>query len=120
MRRNKRGKRKKGDRMRSRQTGKNPRMCGGKSALVVAAFQGIPNYFIFLLHLGSSTFQELRMRYQNQHFCRSQSNGILIEVRGGVVIEQLLITGMYNLQNCEYFVMQKGKVVFLSSQLSGK
>lgn len=80
-------------------------MCGGKSALVVAAFQGIPNYFILLLHLGSSTFQELRMRYQNQHFCHSQSNGILIEVRGGVMIEQLLITGMYNLQNCEYFVM---------------
>lgn len=88
-------KRKKGDRMRSRQTGKTPRMCGGKSALVVAAFQGIPNYFILLLRLGSSkTFQELRMRYQNQHFCHSQSNGILIEVRGGVMIEQLLITGM--------------------------
>lgn len=47
-------KRKKGDRMQSRQTGKNPRMCGGKSALVVAAFQGIPNYFILLLRLVSS------------------------------------------------------------------
>lgn len=83
---------------------KNPRMCGGRSALVDAAFQGTLNDFILLLHLYSSTFQETEDKISDSAFL-SLAIKWDIELRVGVMTEHLLITGMYNLQNWEYCVM---------------
>ena len=57
MRGNEGGGRKKGGRVRSKETEKNEDVWG-RSALEDTAFQGTLNDFILLLHLYSSTFQE--------------------------------------------------------------
>lgn len=98
MSRNKRGKKKKGDRVRSKETEKNQDVWGQNTIsgrTFKAYLMMLLSSFIYTLPL----CKELRMRYQNQHFCHSQSNEILIELRVGVKTEQLLITGMYRTGN---------------------